>query len=201
MKHAVVLAHPNHRSFNHAVAHRYCERVRALGHEVLMRDLYAIGFDPRLHMGEIPWPGGFAPDSDVVHERRLLDDVDVFVFVHPLWFYDRPAILKGYVDRVFGMGFGYGPITGGANSQLLEGRRLLTFSSSGAPNEWLEEEGAWPAIRAVLDTHFARVCGLQVLDHVHFGAIVPNMAEHAFDEAMGLVDKAAERLFSPELAA
>lgn len=199
MKHAVVIAHPNPRSFNTAVAKRYCDAVRRHGGEVVLRDLYAIGFDPCLRAGEIPRPG-FEPGLDVRDERRLIGDADVFVLIYPLWFYDRPAILKGYIDRVFTMGFGYGPIRGGGNEPLLEGRKLLSFTSSGAPTDWLMEEGTWPAIRLLLDRHLAKVCGLSVLDHVHFGEVVSGMSETAFKACMRTVDQTVERLFAKESA-
>jgi NAD(P)H dehydrogenase (quinone) len=198
MKHAVIVGHPDSDSFTMAVAQRYCAAVRRRGDQPVLRDLYRMDFDPCLREGELPRSGAFAPRADVVAERSLLADADVFVFVYPLWFYDRPAILKGYIDRVFTMGFGYGPIREGRNTPLLEGRRLLSFSSSGAPKAWLEEEGAWAAIRSLLDRHFAAVCGLQLLDHVHFGDVGPGISESAFEDCMREVDVTVERLFPVE---
>ncbi len=58
MKHAVIVAHPNPDSFTLAVARTYCEAVTAKGHEPLLRDLYAMDFDPRLKASEIPRPHG-----------------------------------------------------------------------------------------------------------------------------------------------
>lgn len=193
MKHAVIVGHPDPDSFTLAVARRYCDAVAARGHEPVLRDLYGMGFDPCLKAGEIPRPGGFAPAEDVVAERGIVGDAQVFVFVHPLWFYDRPAIVKGYIDRVFGMGFGYGPVRGGGNEQRLVGRKLLSFTSTGAPTEWLQEEGSWEPIRTLLDEHLARVCGLQVLDHVHFGEITSDLPQAAFEDCMRRVDEAAGR--------
>jgi putative NADPH-quinone reductase len=82
----------------------------------------------------------------VAAERAAIKDAAVFVFFYPLWFNVPPAILSGYVQRVFGMGFGYGPQKGGQNQRLLLGRSLLSFSSSGAPAEWLRQEGGWEAL-------------------------------------------------------
>ena len=107
----------------------------------------------------------------------------------------RTAIVKGYIDRVFGMGFGYGPITGGGNEPLLVGRRMLSFTASGAPTEWLREEGTLASIRMILDRHVAQVCGLQVLDHVHFGGVTPSMSDSAFNDCMRTTDDTVARLF------
>ena len=135
MKHAVIVAHPDARSLTRSIAEAYAKSVRALGQEVLVRDLYSMGFDPCLKASEIPSPAGFRFEADVVAERKLLADVDVFALVYPFWFNAPPAILKGYVDRVFSMGFGYEPGLGGTES-LLDGKKLISFSLSGAPEHW-----------------------------------------------------------------
>lgn len=199
MKHAVIVGHPNPDSFTLAVAHRYCEAVRRLGHRIELRDLYRNGFDPCLKLSELPRPGGFSPGDDVRAERALIGDADVFVFVYPLWFYDRPAIVKGYVDRVFGMGFGYSPQSGGGNEGLLSGRKLLSFTSSGAPTAWLQEEGTWEPIRTLLDSHLARVCGMTVLDHVHFGDVAAGLAENAYQGYLSSLDQTVTHLFNDAL--
>src|SRR5262245_48809482 len=140
-KHAVIVGHPNDTSFTQSVAQTYKEAAEARGKPVIVRDLYRIGFDPRLEASEIPRPTGFGAPPDVTVERALLADVDVFCFVYPLWFYTPPAIVSGYIQRVFGMGFGYGPIREGANQRLLLGRSMISFTSSGSPSEWLRSEG------------------------------------------------------------
>src|SRR4249920_388786 len=113
MKHAVIVAHPKVQSFTMSVANAYCEAAAGKGHDVLLRDLYRMNFAPCLGAEEIPVPGGFAPGGDVLQERNLLADVNVFTFVYPFWMNAQPAMLKGYIDRVFGMGFAYGRAGGG----------------------------------------------------------------------------------------
>ena len=178
MKHALIVAHPAERSFTGTLARAYADALTAHGHEPLVRDLYRMDFDPRLKAGEIPRPEGFAPGEDVKVERELLQDVQAFAFFYPVWFNAPPAILKGYIDRVFGMGFGYGMGQNG-NEPLLVGRSLVSVTSSGAPKSWMVESGAWDAMRKLFDEHVAGVCGLAVLDHLHFGAISPNVTPEA----------------------
>jgi len=174
MKHAIIVAHPNAESFNLSMARAYQAAVEGAGGQCVLRDLCRIGFDPRLADGEIPRPTGFAPGEDVQAERALIGDAQVFVFVYPLWFNSPPAMLKGYIDRVFGMGFGFGPGKG-AIEPLLGGRSMLSITSSGAPKGWVVETGAWDAVRKLFDEHVSAVCGLSVLDHIHFGEIIPGI--------------------------
>ena len=93
MKHALIVAHPRSSSFTIAAADAYRAACESLGHATVTRDLYRIGFDPRLAADEIPGPDGFEPAADVRTERTLIGDCDVFAFFYPLWLNAPPAIL------------------------------------------------------------------------------------------------------------
>jgi NAD(P)H dehydrogenase (quinone) len=194
MKHAVVIAHPKESSLTWAAASAYADEARKLGHQVVVRDLYRMGFDPCLKAGEIPTETGVQFEPDVVAERAVLDDVDVFCFVYPLWFNAPPAILKGYLDRVFSMGFGFSPAMGGTEP-LLDGKKLISFTFSGAPEQWVRDTGAFQALTTLLDRHVANVCGLQILDHVHTGGVGPDMTEEAVAEVLETVRAAVRADF------
>jgi NAD(P)H dehydrogenase (quinone) len=180
MKHAVILAHPKADSFNAAIAGACVKTLKGLGHQAILRDLYAMDFDPRLQADEVPATTPFAPRPDVVAERALLTDVDSFIFVYPFWFNAPPAMLKGYVDRVMSMGFGYAPGAGGS-SPLLTGKSLLTISTSGAPDHWVRSTGALDGLVKAFDEHLAGVFGLTVAGHRHFGGIHTLLADPAAD--------------------
>lgn len=107
MKILVVYCHSNPKSFTHAVKDAVCAGLADAACDVEMVDLYAERFDPVLIV-------------DDEHRRRDLDKVeytaslraqvaacDVMVFVYPLWWGGFPAILKGYIDRVFVSGLTY----------------------------------------------------------------------------------------------
>jgi NAD(P)H dehydrogenase (quinone) len=172
MKHAAVVAHPNQDSFVMTVAGAYRDAVLARKQDVVFKDLYREKFDPCLQADELPWASSFTTHSDVAAERDALRDAGVFALFYPLWLNAPPAMLKGYLERVFGFGFAYGRGRSG-NEPLLRGRKLISFTSSGAPTEWVIQSGAWQAVRTLFDAHFAAVCGMEVVDHVHFGGIVP----------------------------
>jgi NAD(P)H dehydrogenase (quinone) len=193
MKHAVIFAHPNAESFTASVAGAYAQAVEELGHTVVRRDLYRMGFDPRLKAEELPCEN-FIPAPDVMAERAILEDVDVFALVYPLWLNAPPAMIKGYLERVFGFGFAYG---GGGQSAnpLLKGRKLIAFSSSGAPTQWVKDTGAMGAIHTLFDAYFAEICGLTALDHVHFGGIVPGATEDFVHGRLQDVERAVIKYF------
>jgi NAD(P)H dehydrogenase (quinone) len=194
MKHAVILAHPDRKSLNAEIARTYAETVERLGHQVLVRDLYAMKFDPCLKVEEIPGPELPVFRPDVLHERELLADVDVFVLVYPLWFNAPPAILKGYIDRVFGMGFGFAPAFGGTEPSLT-GRKLVSFTTSGAPDFWVRDTDALNTLMRLFDSHLSGTCGLGVVDHVHFGGMVSGITQEAFEEVVAKVRTATRTHF------
>jgi len=193
MKHAIILAHPEAESFNASVANTYAQAVRVRGHEAIVRDLYAIAFDPCLKADERPDKPGQVVHPDVAAERALLADADVFVLIYPIWLGSAPAILKGYIERVFNQGFAFEDFEVGQMRPLLTGRRLLSFTSSGSTNAWLDEAGLRLSLRYVIDGYLSRVFGLELIEHVHFPSVSPGLGERWVLENLASVRaKAAE---------
>ncbi len=175
IRHLVILGHPAAGSFNHAVADAYCDAVRACGQTAILRDLYAIGFDPLLRADERPDTPGFAPAPDVRAELDLLRGCAVVTLVYPIWFGMPPAIIKGYIDRVLGAGFVARDIKTGAPHPLLHGKRLVSLSSSASTRSWLDEQGQWVSLRQAFDSYLTTIFSLDGNDHVHFDAVVDGL--------------------------
>ncbi|QUD87528.1 NAD(P)H-dependent oxidoreductase [Phenylobacterium montanum] len=194
MKHAVIVAHPNPESLNLALARAYASAVESLGHTATLRDLYRLGFDPRLPLEELPHDLTATPRPDVAAERAAIGGADVFVFVYPLWFNAPPAMMKGYWDRVFGYGFGFSMGDAG-NRPALSGRSMLTITTSGAPQRWVRETGSFEALRTLFDRHVAAVCGLSAIEHLHFGDIIPNLTPEAATACLEQTADMARRHF------
>jgi len=190
MLQAVIVAHPNPDSFTLSVARTYADAARAAGGEAVIRDLYAMNFDPCLKRDEIPTAADYRIWPDVAAERAILEEVGLYVLVYPFWVNAPPAILKGYIDRVLGFGFGFSP-EGEGEGPGRSHKRLLSLTSSGAPRHWVVDTGALNAVRNLFDTHLAKVCGLTVVDHIHFGAITPNMTAAAVERHLDLVRNTA----------
>ena len=195
-KHAVILCHPDQASFNVAVAQQYVRSATAMGHEAFLRDLYRMRFDPILRSEERPGRDEFMLSGDVVEELSILQGSDVIVFVYPIWFGLPPAMLKGYVDRVLGAGFPFTGLRDRAADSLLTGKRLLSFSSSGTSRQWLEEQGAWMALRMVFDKYLERGFSMIGSDHIHFSSIVDGLGEAELRQHLNQVELAAQKMCS-----
>jgi NAD(P)H dehydrogenase (quinone) len=156
-----------------------------------------MNFDPRLHVDELPSREGGEPRTEVLIERTMLRDVDVFAFFYPIWFGSPPAMLKGYIERVFGAGFGYASVKGGGNSPLLTGRKMISFTSTGSENTWLVDSGSWNAVRKVFNERLASACGLESVEHVNFGGVDADMPAGRIEEAVAEVREVVGEIFPP----
>lgn len=87
-----------------------------------------------------------------------------------------PAIMNGYIDRVFGYGFAY-DFQEGCIHGLLAGKKGLIVTVSAAANKALEKSGEWKAIQTLQDAHIFEACGLELSEHLHFGDIIPGSAK------------------------
>jgi NAD(P)H dehydrogenase (quinone) len=194
LKHSVIVCHPSQDSFTSAVADRYCAAVRAFGHDVVFRDLYEIGFDPVLKDEERPSSRGAALADDVCQELELLAGSDVFVLVYPIWFGTPPAMLKGYVDRVFGAGFSHRAVQERMTHPLMSGKALLSFTSSGASRQWLDEQGSFESLINVFDTYLRHAFSMASARRVHFSNIVENTKKAYIEECLFDVEQEAGKV-------
>ncbi|HOW68563.1 MAG TPA: NAD(P)H-dependent oxidoreductase [Candidatus Paceibacterota bacterium] len=137
MKYSVILAHPTPGSFNHAIAETVVRCLRAREQEVFFHDLYAENFDPVMPAREI------ARDAvlDPVLERHCdeIGSADGIVIVHPNWWSQPPAILKGWVDRALRAGRAYTFVAGengeGKAVGLLKAKTALVITTANTPQE------------------------------------------------------------------
>ncbi|MCX5843908.1 MAG: NAD(P)H-dependent oxidoreductase, partial [Deltaproteobacteria bacterium] len=133
----LIVAHPNAESFNLAIADTAAEVLRKNGHTVLFHDLYGEGFEPLLPNEELPKDTFLQP----VLERHCAEAVSAegFVIVHPNWWGQPPAILKGWIDRVFRPGVAYEFLEGdsgeGIPRGLLKAHAAVVFNTSNTPHE------------------------------------------------------------------
>lgn len=191
-KHAIIACHPEEESFTLSMARRYAEVVEARGHEVVLRDLYRMKFDPVLGADERRG----IPAADVEKEWGVLGKADVYVLVYPIWFGTPPAMLKGYIDRVFGAGRDRGRDDESPAGELLAGKRLVSLTSSGSLKAWLSEKGVLGSLRTVYDRYFADVFGFDETHRFHFDGVVEDLPERDVSMHLHAVEQAAREVIS-----
>jgi NAD(P)H dehydrogenase (quinone) len=196
MRHLVVLAHPRQGSFTRRVAATYMNAVQALGHESVLRDLYAIGFNPIADDTECFTRALHAPADDVKAEMDQVRAADVLVFVCPIWWIAPPAMMKGWLDRVLRPGFAYGHRADGKIGGLLTGKKGLVFTSAGSTVQEFLDSGKMQSIRAMWDVGTIRFCDMALLDHVHFGPVGSRASAEMIEGYIAEVGATVRRHFS-----
>jgi NAD(P)H dehydrogenase (quinone) len=162
----IVHAHPEPKSFNGAMTAAAKAALLAAGHEVIVSDLYAMKFDPvsgRHNFTTLYDPDyykqqqeeahaaahdGFAPEIQAEMDKLFWCDAVILQF--PLWWFGLPAILKGWVDRVFASG---GRIYGGGkwyDRGVFAGKRAMCSITIGGPSPIYSEQGLNGPISTIL---------------------------------------------------
>ncbi|MGK4585870.1 NAD(P)H-dependent oxidoreductase [Kitasatospora sp. HPMI-4] len=163
----LVTAHPEPRSLTSALASFAVEHLSAAGHQVQVSDLYAMKWRAALDADDFPdhpadrrlevlpaqgaatRAGRLSPDIATEQEKLLWSDAVILQF--PMWWFSVPAILKGWIDRVFTFEFAHGPSVPPPYSEgALAGRRALLATTIGARESAFSERGAHGRLSDVL---------------------------------------------------
>ena len=178
MKLSVILAHPNKQSFNHAIAKTAVAALEQNGHDVIFHDLYRERFDPLLPREEILEDATLAPELE--EYCREIRSAEGIIIVHPNWWGQPPAILKGWVDRVFRPGVAYKFLEGdsgeGVPVGLLKARAAIVFNTSNTPPE-REARVFGDPLETLWKNCIFGLCGVKTFYRRMFGVVVTSSAE------------------------
>ncbi|SEG66837.1 NAD(P)H oxidoreductase [Paenibacillus sp. UNC499MF] len=155
MKVLTVVTHPRTDSLTMAVADRFVQGLKEAGHETEVLDLYRSGFDPVLNEPDEPdWTDSGKQYSAEVHtEMERMNRHEGLAYIFPLWWYGMPAMLKGYIDRVWNHGFAYGP-------RKLHHRKVLWLSLAAATSEQLAKRKYDEMVHHQLNVGLAEYAGI-----------------------------------------
>jgi NAD(P)H dehydrogenase (quinone) len=194
MRHLLIVCHPKRQSFTQAVARAYAEAVKALGDEAIIRDLYRLGFDPILRERELLDAKKSVIPTVVRQEQRLLAEAETIAFFYPLWWAFMPAMMKGYFDRVLSSGFAY-DFKGDDMIPRLADKTAMIFTSSGADMAYLRRSKQWDAMRVLEEDHILSLCGIELIEHMHFPSVVPGLPKLTTEKHLARVGKTVQKYF------
>lgn len=163
MKYIVIYCHPNPHSFNRAVLERVVSILREKSHEVSIRNLYELQFRPHLDADDLAKISRHELPGDILKEQQTLKDADTMVFIFPIWWYGMPAMLKGYIDRVFSGGFAFEKTQQGMRGMLI--KRAILITTTGNAESVYEKHGYHDAIRKSVVNGILEFCGMQFVTH------------------------------------
>ncbi|PEZ02249.1 NADPH dehydrogenase [Bacillus sp. AFS018417] len=128
----IVYAHPNPSSFNAAILKHVEQGLQKTNHSVTVLDLYKEQFNPVLTFNETKKRRDLVHEEETRKYRELVAEADYFIFIYPVWWWSMPAILKGFIDRVFVSGFAY-KYEGIMPKGLLTGKQAWVIYSLDSP--------------------------------------------------------------------
>jgi len=157
MKHLIIYCHFNADSFTKAVTEKLVDVAKTKDHEIEIIDLYADQFDPVLKASDMS-PDAETPENILAYQE-LIKWADHYSVVYPLWWGQMPAILKGFIDRVFANGVAYryedqGPVG------ILNGRTARVIINTGTPDAYYAQDGMHQAQVRVNDGGVFGFCGI-----------------------------------------
>lgn len=140
----LVVAHPDQDSFVMSVVAQFAQGLSSAGTGTTLEiaDLDAEQFDPRFRHEDLAFYRGAAPapPADVLREQARIDRADALVVLFPIYWWGMPALLKGWIDRVFTRGWAFDD-SGGKLRGLLRDRPVLTLAVGGGDEGSLARHG------------------------------------------------------------
>ena len=197
MRISVILAHPDERSFNHAIAQAAVEQLEYNGHKVRFHDLHKEKFDTLLASDEIA-KGTSLPAAIKVHCDEMTE-AEGIIIVHPNWWGQPPAILKGWVDRVIRPGVAYEFLEDdsgeGVPNGLLKAKAAIVFNTSNTESE-REKLAFGDPLETIWKNCIFGLCGVTSFYRRMFGIIVTSTEKQRIewlDEVSASVDSVFPR--------
>ena len=152
MKHLIIYAHPNPQSLNGQLKHTLVKHLSDTGQEVVVRDLYHLGFDPVLSLNDVQGQLKGQVTDEVKQEQAYISWADCLTFIHPIWWTGLPAIRY---DQ-------------GVQKGLLSGKQVVIFNTQGKSNTEYQAIGMDKALLLTSDWGIYKYCGLEVKQHLFF---------------------------------
>jgi len=186
MKYLIIYAHPNPKSFNHAIKEQVEAALKKKEKHYSVRDLYQLKWNPVLGGADLKVSEPKKIPADIQKEQQCIREADVLIVIHPIWWFGMPAVLKGYIDRVFSAGFAYEYGPEGIRG-LLSGKKVVVINTTGGTEEDYLKFGFKDALIKVFKDGIYGFCAMKVLRHVFFFA-VPSVANEARKKMLVEID-------------
>lgn len=190
MRHLIIYAHPNENSLNHHLLNTVVESLQSHNQEIIVRDLYKIGFDPVLSLSDMQGQRMGKVSEDVKIEQEYISWAEQITFIYPIWWTGLPAMMKGYIDRVFSYGFAY-RYDQGIQKGLLKDKKTVIINTHGKSHEEYEKIGMDKALALTSDNGIFIYSGLEIIRHLFF-----DKADKAISEDIEIWKDQIKNLYS-----
>ncbi len=193
MKQLVVLCHPSSESLSQIISTELTRLYEKYKIEVEVRDLYKIGFNPVLSNKDLEAEASGKVLEDVSKEQEYIANAEIIMFIYPIWRTGMPAMMKGYMERVFSKGFAYS-FTEKGIKQLLEGKKVVLVNTYNSTDSLYGQKGLNEAAISC-EKYVFEAFGMEVILHYFLQNIHENMDSNALKDQMDNLRKEIKRTF------
>lgn len=190
MNQLIIVAHPKKDSFSKTISEELGQSFRNEGYNVKTRDLYKIEFNPILTSRELELNKTGDTYPDIIEEQRLMAWADEITFIYPLWWNAFPAMLKGYIDRVFTNGFAFRIGEKGPEG-LLSGKKVRLITTAGMSDEALKKSNIYEGLRITQEHGVFEFCAMEVVMH----EFIPRVTALTEEEKQKVLDQLIKKVF------
>jgi NAD(P)H dehydrogenase (quinone) len=196
--HALIVAtHPDPESLTHAIAAQVASGIATSGaqHSWEIADLAAESFDPRFTaIDHALLLKKAVPSADVTAEHARLERANALVLVYPIYWWSFPALLKGWIDRVFTQGWAYEDDATGKLVKKLQHLEVHLVAIGGADQRTYARHGYFGAMKTQIDYGIFGYCGARVVTSELLLASDADFPQAHLDTAK----KIGSRIFPPK---
>ena len=162
MRILILFIHPRPESFCARVLGVTQAWLRDQGHEVEVADLYEEGFNPAMIAEDFAQFADEPMQDDVLREQARVDRNDAMIVITPVWWWQYPAMLKGWIDRVFSEGWAFTDSRAPNAEPIFGLRKVLVMATAGAEPARFAKYGYLEGIQTLWDTGVWGYCGVDV---------------------------------------
>ncbi|MCL1973067.1 MAG: NAD(P)H-dependent oxidoreductase [Endomicrobia bacterium] len=190
----IVFCHPdNKNSFNVQILEAFTKTLKKNGVEYKVRDLYAMKFNPVLSKKDLGKLAAKKFPKEIEKERNMIKEADTLVFIYPVWWAGMPAMMKGYIDRVFTPGFAFDFQNGKNMQPSIKYKKAIIINTMAMSEKTFHDTRANEAFEIIYDDLIFSFFGLKTLVHKYFHS-VHGMDEETFNLYIREVEKIADTI-------
>lgn len=159
----IIFGHPNPDSFNGTILKTIENKLKEKQYQFISKNLYQLNFNPILTLNDFARMKNSTVAEDIAIEHSDIEWAKNIIFIYPIWWAGQPAIVKGWIDRVFSRGFAYAPQEDGTVKGLLSDKTVMVFTTSGSDEANMQESGMLAAMEKVMMEGILRFCGINTM--------------------------------------
>ncbi len=159
----IIFGHPDPDSFNGTILKAIENKLTEKQYQFISKNLYQLNFNPILNLDDLTRMQDSTVASDIAIEQEDIKWAKNIILIYPIWWSGQPAIVKGWIDRVFSPGFAYAFQEDGTVKGLLSDKTVMVFTTTRSSEDNMEESGMAAAIEKIMMEGVLGFCGVETM--------------------------------------